>query len=196
MEFKTKKLMLTDMLSLEDYDNQREQIKSQIIDNKKRRTVKIGENVVLLFENYETIKYQVQEMLRIEKIFQKESIQEEIDAYNPLIPDGKNLKATMLIMYPNVEERRIMLNKLHDIENKVWISVKDSKFFGIADEDLDRATENKTSAVHFLRFELNKKTIEEFQLSNEIKFGVDHQNYTHQTIISSEIKESLQKDFW
>ena len=107
------KLKIEDLLSLEDYDDQREVIKKDLINHKKNRTVSIGEHVILLFEDYSTIKYQVQEMLRIEKIFNKKEMQEEIDAYNPLIPDGDNLKATMLIMYPDVDERKVMLSKLH-----------------------------------------------------------------------------------
>ena len=109
------KLKIENLLSLEDYDNQREDIKKDLIEHKKNRTISIVEHIILLFENYSTIKYQVQEMLRIEKIFNKKEMQEEIDAYNPLIPDGNNLKATMLIMYPDVDERKVMLSKLHDI---------------------------------------------------------------------------------
>ena len=115
------KLKVEDLLSLEAYDGQRDLIKKQLIEHKRNRTLSVGDNIVLIFEDYKTIQYQVQEMLRIEKIFNQKEIQEEIDAYNPLIPDGTNFKATMLIMYPDVEERKIMLNKLHDIENQVWI---------------------------------------------------------------------------
>ena len=116
------KLEVKDLLSLEEYDTHRESIKKELIAHKKNRTINIGENLVLIFEDFMTIKYQVQEMLRIEKIFNKKEIQEEIDAYNPLIPDGTNFKATMLIMYPDVEVRRQMLFKLHDIENNIWMS--------------------------------------------------------------------------
>ena len=121
------KLEPKDLLSLEEYDSKRDSIKKELISHKKNRTINIGDNIVLIFEDYMTIKYQVQEMLRIEKIFNKKEIQEEIDAYNPLIPDGTNLKATMLIMFPDVEVRREMLFKLHDIENKVWLSSSDKK---------------------------------------------------------------------
>ena len=127
------KLKIENLLSLEDYDNQREDIKKDLIEHKKNRTVSIGEHIILLFENYSTIKYQVQEMLRIEKIFNKKEIQEEIDAYNPLIPDGNNLKATMLIMYPDIDERKVMLSKLHDIENHIWISCGSKKIVAFAD---------------------------------------------------------------
>ena len=121
------KLKAEDLLSLEEYDSQRDLLKKELIDHKKNRTVNVGDNIVLIFEDFMTIKYQVQEMLRIEKIFNKKEVQEEIDAYNPLIPDGTNLKATMLIMYPDVEVRREMLFKLHDIENQIWLRVGDKK---------------------------------------------------------------------
>ena len=147
------RLKISDLLSLEDYDKQRDVIKSKLIKHKKNRTVSIGDNIVLIFEDFLTIQYQVQEMLRIEKIFNNIEIQEEIDAYNPLIPDGNNFKATMLIMFPDVEERRVMLYKLHDIENKIWISFGGDKIYAHADEDLERSTDDKTSAVHFLRFQ-------------------------------------------
>ena len=122
-----RKLTTNDLLSLEDYDKQRETIKSNLINHKKNRAVSIGEHIVLLFEDFETIKYQVQEMLRIEKIFNEEEIQAEINAYQPLIPEGNNLKATMLIMYSDVNHRKIMLNKLNGIENNIWLTVDNSQ---------------------------------------------------------------------
>ena len=191
-----KKLNITDLLTLEEYDAQRLIIKDKLLGHKKNRTVNIGNHITLMFEDHETIKYQVQEMLRIEKIFNKDEIQSEIDAYSPLIPDGHNLKATMLIMYPNVSERKIMLKKLYDIENKIWIRVNDSKkYFAISDEDLERSTDNKTSAVHFLRFELDEDATKEFKLSNEIYFGSDHDSYKETINITTPIRDSLQKDF-
>ena len=189
------KLKIEDLLSLEDYDDQREVIKKDLINHKKNRTVSIGEHVILLFENYSTIKYQVQEMLRIEKIFNKKEIQEEIDAYNPLIPDGDNLKATMLIMYPDVEVRRQMLHKLHDIENNIWISCGNKKITAFADEDLDRSTDNKTSAVHFLRFQLEQEDIAEFFSSTNITIGVNHPEYSEEITLEDVVKKSLVKDF-
>ena len=141
-----------------------------------------------------TIKYQVQEMLRIEKIFNKKEIQEEINAYNPLIPDGTNLKATMLIMYPDVEVRREMLFKLHDIENQIWLSSGNKKIFALADEDLDRSTDEKTSAVHFLRFQFEQDDIAEFLSSSSIKIGVNHTEYSDVIVLEDTIKESLQAD--
>ena len=189
------KLEPKDLLSLEDYDSQRDEIKKELIEHKKNRTISIGENIVLIFEDYMTIKYQVQEMLRIEKIFNKKVIQEEIDAYNPLIPDGTNLKATMLIMYPDVEVRRQMLHKLHDIENNIWISCGNKKITAFADEDLDRSTDNKTSAVHFLRFQLEQEDIAEFFSSTNITIGVNHPEYSEEITLEDVVKKSLVKDF-
>ena len=170
-------------------------LKKDVINHKKNRTVSIGDNIVLIFEDFKTIKYQVQEMLRIEKIFKKDEIQEEIDAYNPLIPDGTNLKATMLIMYPDVEVRRQMLLKLHDIENNIWISVGQKKVIAFADEDLDRSTDEKTSAVHFLRFQFTHDEVTEFLSSDKIVVGVNHKEYDKEVILDKAVKESLEKDF-
>ena len=188
------KLKIENLLSLEDYDNQRDDIKKDLIEHKKQRTVSIGEHIILLFENYSTIKYQVQEMLRIEKIFNKKEMQEEIDAYNPLIPDGNNLKATMLIMYPDVDERKVMLSKLHDIENHIWISCGSKKIIAFADEDLERSTDNKTSAVHFLRFQLDQDVITAFLSNKKISMGVDHNEYKKEIELESEARASLAKD--
>ena len=189
------KLKPEDLLSLEEYDSQRDSIKKELINHKKNRTVNIGNNIVLIFEDFMTIKYQVQEMLRIEKIFNKKEIQEEIDAYNPLIPDGSNLKATMLIMYPDVEVRREMLFKLHDIENQVWLSVGNKKIIAFADEDLDRSTDDKTSAVHFLRFQLEQDDIAEFISNPIVKIGVNHPAYDEEVALENDVKKSLQADF-
>jgi len=189
------KLEISNLLSLEEYDSARENLKKDVINHKKNRTVSIGDNIVLIFEDFKTIKYQVQEMLRIEKIFKKDEIQEEIDAYNPLIPDGTNLKATMLIMYPDVEVRRQMLLKLHDIENNIWISVGQKKVIAFADEDLDRSTDEKTSAVHFLRFQFTHDEVTEFLSSDKIVVGVNHKEYDKEVILDKSVKESLEKDF-
>ena len=188
------KLEPKDLLSLEEYDSKRDSIKKELIIHKKNRTISIGDNIVLIFEDYMTIKYQVQEMLRIEKIFNKKEIQEEIDAYNPLIPDGTNLKATMLIMFPDVEVRREMLFKLHDIENNIWLSSGGKKIIAYADEDLDRSTDDKTSAVHFLRFQLEQEDIADFISSSEVKIGVDHPEYNKEIVLDSFAKKSLQGD--
>ena len=189
------KLKTTDLLSLEEYDKQREDIKKDLLSHKKNRSVLIGDNVVLLFEDYLTIKYQVQEMLRIEKIFNHKEIQEEIDAYLPLIPDGDNLKATMLIMYPDVDERKIMLNKLHNLENLIWLSIDGSKkIIAVSDEDLERTRDEKTSAVHFLRFQLTKSDIKLFKASENIEFGVNHDNYNQSVKISKDTILALSND--
>tara|TARA_Y100000748_G_scaffold270732_1_gene243587 strand:+ start:413 stop:994 length:582 start_codon:yes stop_codon:yes gene_type:complete len=191
-----KKLTTEDMLSLEEYDKSREEIKSNLMAHKKNRSIKIGDNVLLLFEDYQTIKYQVQEMLRIEKIFKQKDIQEEISAYEALIPDGNNLKATMLIMYTDINERKVMLNRLHDLENNVWLSINNSKrIFAISDEDLERSREEKTSAVHFLRFQLDQDLIDLFRKSDNIVFGVDHKEYNLQVKPDQKTIESLSKDF-
>ena len=190
-----KKLTNKDLLSLEEYDSNREIIKTEVIESKKHRSINIGNNIVLLFESFETIKYQVQEMLRIEKIFKKEEIEEEIGAYQALIPDGNNFKATMLIMYPDVEERRKMLEKLNGIENKMWLRInQSSKIYATADEDLDRANDEKTSAVHFLRFQLNSEEVDLFKNSDNIQFGVDHDEYSTSIKVTRDTYKSLLKD--
>ena len=191
-----KKLITSDLLSLEEYDKSREQIKAELISHKKNRSIKIGDHVLILFEDYETIKYQVQEMLRIEKIFKEKDIQEEIDAYESLIPDGNNLKATMLIMYTDERERKVMLNKLHDLENNVWLSIDNSKrIFAVSDEDLERSRDEKTSAVHFLRFQLTDSEVNLFKESRNIVFGVDHEEYNLQSELDQNTIDSLLKDF-
>ena len=191
-----KKLIMSDLLSLEEYDKSREQIKADLISHKKNRSIKIGDHILILFEDYETIKYQVQEMLRIEKIFKAKDIQEEIDAYESLIPDGNNLKATMLIMYTDERERKVMLNKLHDLENNVWLSIDNSKrIFAVSDEDLERSRDEKTSAVHFLRFQLNDSEVNLFKESRNIVFGADHKEYNLQTELDQNTIDSLLEDF-
>jgi len=190
-----KKLTTSDLLSLEEYDKSREEIKKNLLLHKKNRSVKIGDHVLLLFEDYETIKYQVQEMLRIEKIFKEKDIQEEIDAYESLIPDGNNLKATMLIMYTDVNQRKIMLNKLCDLENSVWLSINNSeKVFAISDEDLERSRDEKTSAVHFLRFQLSDIDKKSFKETDHITIGIDHKEYNYKTELQRDTASSLAKD--
>ena len=190
-----KKLTTSDLFSLEEYDKSREEIKRNLLLHKKNRSVKVGDNVLLLFEDYETIKYQVQEMLRIEKIFKENDIQDEIDAYQSLIPDGDNLKATMLIMYTDVNERKIMLNKLCDLENRVWLSINNSrKIFAVSDEDLERSREEKTSAVHFLRFQLSDTDVKSFKEIDDIIIGIDHEEYNHEAKLQRDTASSLAKD--
>ena len=191
------KLNKSDLFSLEEYSINRDSFRKKVLEEKQHRKVYIGEHVVLLFENKNTIQYQIQEMLRIEKIFDAEGIQEELDAYNPLIPDGSNLKAVMLIEYPNVEERKEKLKILKGIERKIWIKVgSHNKVFAIADEDLEREDETKTSAVHYLRYEFSASMINDWKNNSSIVMGIDHENYqSSETIISSDISSSLSGDF-
>ena len=191
------KLNKSDLFSLEEYSINRDSFRKKVLEEKQHRKVYIGEHVVLLFENKNTIQYQIQEMLRIEKIFDAEGIQEELDAYNPLIPDGSNLKAVMLIEYPNVEERKEKLKILKGIERKIWIKVGlHNKVFAIADEDLEREDETKTSAVHYLRYEFSASMINDWKNDSSIVMGIDHENYkSSETIISSDISSSLSGDF-
>ena len=191
-----KELTSKNLLSLEDYEKGREQIKSDLLVHKKNRSIMIGENILLLFEDFDTIKYQVHEMLRIEKISKESDINEEISAYRSLIPDGDNLKATMLIMYPDIEERRVMLKKLHDLENSIYLCIDNSKrIFAVSDEDLERTRDQKTSAVHFLRFQLDSDSIEKFKSSDNIVFGATHDSYSSDIKIGSETKSALLNDF-
>ena len=190
-----KKLTTSDLFSLEEYDKSREEIKRNLLLHKKNRSVKVGDNVLLLFEDYETIKYQVQEMLRIEKIFKENDIQDEIDAYQSLIPDGDNLKATMLIMYTDVNERKVMLNKLCDLENRVWLSINNSKkIFAVWDEDLERSRDEKTSAVHFLRFQLNDADKKSFNETDDIIIGIDHKEYNYEAKLQRDTISTLAED--
>ncbi len=191
------KLNKSDLFSLEEYSINRDSFRKKVLEEKRYRKVYIGEHVALLFENKNTIQYQIQEMLRIEKIFDAEGIHEELDAYNPLIPDGTNLKAVMLIEYPNVEERKEKLKILKGIEKKIWIKVgSHNKVFAIADEDLEREDETKTSAVHYLRYEFSASMINDWKNNSSIVMGIDHENYqSSETIISSDISSSLSGDF-
>jgi hypothetical protein len=148
--------------------------------HKKHRQVQIGRNATLYFEDRLTMLYQVQEMLRAERIFEDEGIQDELDAYNPLIPDGPNWKATFMIEFPKMEERQAALEKMIGIEDKVWVQVADfSKVYAIADEDLERETGEKTSSVHFLRFELTSDMIKAVKGGAALSMGIDHPAYTH-----------------
>ena len=188
-------LTFDSLLSLKDYDEKREQIRTDVIKHKKHRSVMIGEHIILLFEDFKTIRYQVQEMLRIEKITKKEDVEDELGAYAPLIPDGNNLKATMLIMYPNVSQRKKMLTKLNGIENEVWICADNLKrVFAIADEDLERSNERKTSAVHFLRFQFDEEYIKSIKNAKNISIGTNHSDYEFSTELSDNIAESLLDD--
>ena len=175
------KLSRADLLPLEAYAKARPMLREQVIAHKKPRSIALGAHVTLIFEDSLTISYQIQEMLRVERIFEEAGIQDELDAYNPLIPDGTNWKATMLIEYPDVAERQIMLARLKDIENKVWIQAEgQAKIYAIADEDMERANEEKTSAVHFMRFELDPATVGAVKAGAAIAIGIDHAQYSVQ----------------
>ena len=166
------------LMSLETYAKARKDFRARVIAHKKARTIHLGEHVTLIFEDELTIRYQVQEMLRIEKIFEEEGIEGELAAYNPLIPDGSNFKATMLIEYEDAELRRRALAKLKGIEDRVWMQVEGcAKVFAIADEDLERENADKTSAVHFVRFELSKEMVEALRYGVALGIGVDHPHY-------------------
>jgi len=167
------------LMSLETYAKERKLFRSRVLSHKKARTVQLGDHATLLFEDELTIRYQIQEMLRIEKTFEEAGIQDELDVYNPLVPDGSNWKATMLIEYEDVEERRRALARLRGIEERVWIQVEGSpRVFAIADDDLERQNEEKTSSVHFLRFELEPEMISALKGGGSLAMGVDHPAYT------------------
>ena len=188
-------LTAADLYSLEQYAKIRKDFRARVIDHKRDRKVPIGPNATLYFEDRLTMQYQIQEMLRIERIFEEEGIRDELDAYNPLIPDGTNWKATMMIEYPDVEERRKKLVELANIEHRVWVRVAGfDPVYAIADEDLERGDAGKTSAVHFLRFELSPEMIREARRGASLSFGVDHPAYRADTVVAEEIRRSLAAD--
>jgi len=167
------------LLSLEAYAKARAEFRARVLAHKKPRTVHLGEHVTLLFEDELTIRYQIQEMLRIEKTFEEAGIVDELDAYNPLVPDGSNFKATMLIEFEDIEERKRALTRLRGIETRVWVQVEGCpRVYAIADEDLPRENEEKTAAVHFLRFELAPDMVAALKYGVGLAMGVDHPEYT------------------
>ena len=190
------KLTRDDLWSLEQYAEKRNEFRAQVIEHKKSRQVAIGPNATLYFEDRMVMQYQVQEMLRIERIFEKEAIQEELDAYNPLIPDGSNWKATFMLEYPDVEQRKIELGKLIGIEKRVWVRVGNlEKVYPIANEDLERETEDKTSSVHFLRFELAPEMVTAAKSGAAISMGIDHDAYRYEVDpVADNIRQSLAAD--
>ncbi|MCH8552878.1 MAG: DUF3501 family protein [Natronospirillum sp.] len=172
------KLTRESLWSLEEYSNRRNDFRTEVMAHKKDRQLNLGEHVRLLFEDEKTIRYQVQEMLRIEKVFDAEGIQDELDAYNPLIPDGSNWKATMMIEYHDVDERKRQLARLIGIEDTVWLQVEGyAKVHPICNEDLERSTDEKTSSVHFMRFELSADMVSAARSGAAIMAGIDHDNY-------------------
>jgi hypothetical protein len=172
------KIQPESLMTLETYARNRKEFRAKVMAHKKDRSVALGDHVTLIFEDELTIRYQVQEMLRIERIFEEEGIRGELDAYNPLIPDGRNFKATMMIEYPDVDERKHALARLKGIEDRVWVQVEGcEKVYAIADEDLERETEEKTSSVHFLRFELTEEMAKSLKYGVGLAIGVDHSEY-------------------
>ena len=166
------------LMSLEEYAARRKEFRARVMAHKHNRKVHLGEHVTLLFEDELTIRYQIQEMLRAERIFEEDGIVDELDAYNPLVPNGSNWKVTMLIEYPDESERKKALARLINIEDKVWVQVNgQTKVFAISDEDLERETDEKTSSVHFLRFELTAAMKEALRQGQALAMGIDHPNY-------------------
>ena len=175
-----KKLDRNELLSLEQYALERDKFREKAIRHKQLRRVEIGPHASIFFEDRTTIQYQVQEVLRIEKIFEADGIEEELEAYNPLIPDGSNWKATMMIEFRDADERRVALTQLINIEDLTWVKTTNhDKVMAIADEDLERETDDKTSAVHFLRFELPQEFIASVKNGDAISMGIDHENYNY-----------------
>ena len=183
------------LLTLEAYAKERNAFRARVLAHKRDRTVHLGEHVTLLFEDELTIRYQIQEMLRIEKTFEEAGIQDELDAYNPLVPDGGNLKATML-EYEDVAARRAALEKLRGIEDALWLRVAElPAVHAIADEDLERDNERKTSAVHFVRFELTPPMIAAFKAGSDVAMGIDHPDYrVPGQMLRPEIRTALARD--
>ncbi len=185
-----------DLYSLEEYARIRNEYRATVMAHKKNRALPLGPDATLYFEDVQTMQYQIQEMLRIEKIFETDGILEELDTYNPLIPDGDNWKATFMIEYEDVAERQAMLSRLIGIEKAIWIKVEGfERVRPIANEDLERETEDKTSSVHFLRFQLSEAMIEAVKNGSAIFAGVDHPHYHHETgPIAENIRKSLAED--
>ena len=192
-----KKLSREDLYSLEQYAEKRGDMRTEVMQHKKNRRLAIGPNATLYFEDLKTIQYQIQEMLRTERVFEAEGINEELEAYNPLIPDGKNLKATFMLEYADEAERRVALGKLLGIEEVVWLKVGDNeKVTPISNEDLERSTDTKTSSVHFMRFEFTDAMIKDWKGGATLTAGIDHSEYGHTVDpVADNIANSLVKDF-
>ena len=189
------KLTHADLFSLEQYSRERPAFRARIIEHKKTRQLPLGDHATLYFEDALTMQYQVQEMLRIERIFEHEGIQEELDVYNPLVPDGSNWKATFMVEYDDENERRVMLAKLIGIDKSVWVQVEGfDKVRPICNEDLERETEDKTSSVHFMRFELTPEMCAAAKAGKPILAGIDHPEYQIEVTIPTTIRQSLVND--
>jgi hypothetical protein len=190
------KLTRDDLYSLEQYSDIRDEFRDQVLQHKRNRRIALGTNAALYFEDRLTMQYQVQEMLRIERIFEAAGINDELEAYNPLIPDGSNWKATFMVEFPDVEERKAMLSQLLGIEDKVYVQVDGfDRVLAIADEDLDRSDDKKTSAVHFMRFELPSDQVDALKGGAELAAGIDHENYLVEiSPVAENIRRSLLGD--
>jgi Protein of unknown function (DUF3501) len=190
------KLRESDLLSLEHYSRERDEFRARVMAHKKNRKVGVGPNTMWLFEDRLTVQYQVQEMLRTERIFEAEGIAEELAAYNPLIPDGRNWKATFLIEYADAETRRVQLERLRGVEDCCWVQVAGcQKVYAIADEDLERENEFKTSAVHFLRFELSESMVARLKAGAALSLGIDHPAYQHDLApVPANVRDALAAD--
>lgn len=190
-----KQLTRDDLFSLEKYAAIKTDFRARVIEHKKHRRVPVGEHAALYFEDALTMQYQVQEMLRLERMFEPEAIQDELDVYNPLIPSGSNWKATFMLEYVDVEERKKALARLTGIENTVWVKVGNfDKVFAIANEDLHRTEPDKTSAVHFMRFELTPEMVAAAKKGTAIKAGIDHPAYRGETVLPDDKRDSLATD--
>ncbi len=183
------------LLTLEAYAKERNDFRARVMAHKQTRVVHLGAHITLIFEDELTIRYQVQEMLRVERIFEEGDIREELQTYNPLIPNGSNWKATMMIEYPDAEERKRKLGELVGVEDRIWVQAADAaRVYAIADEDLERATDEKTSAVHFLRFELDRNMIDALRDGAALTMGADHPNYQATADVDAAVKASLLND--
>ena len=189
------KLQRSDLYSLEKYAEVRKDFRAKVIQHKKLRNIQLGPNLRLLFEDRLIMQYQIQEMLRIERIFEPAGIQEELNAYNPLIPDGSNLKATLMIEFSDIDERKAALAKLIGVEKMIWLRVAENdKVFPIANEDMDRETEEKTSSVHFLRFELTAEMITALKSGSALTAGVEHPEYYYEVSVDENVRNALIND--
>lgn len=190
-----KQLTRDDLFSLEKYSEIKTDFRARVMEHKKHRRVPVGDHATLYFEDALTMQYQVQEMLRLERMFEPEAIQDELDVYNPLIPNGSNWKATFMVEYDDVDERKKALAQLIGIENTVWVKVGNfGKVFAIANEDLDRTAPDKTSAVHFMRFELTPEMVAAVKQGAAIKAGIDHPAYKKEIELPEDKRDSLAGD--
>jgi len=191
----TQQITRDDLMSLEQYAEQRGEFRQKVLAHKKHRQVALGPNATLYFEDRLTLLYQIQEMLRIEKVFEADGINEELEAYNPMIPSGRNFKATFMIEYADATVRAAQLEKMVNIEDLVWMQVgKRDKIWAIADEDLERSNDTKTSAVHFMRFEISDEMAQELKAGADLQIGVQHAVYTYDVLVEGDTRASLLAD--